>query len=61
MECLEIALGYADGWDTPEDERGTVFKSKITLTPEQAKDMMGLLRGYKKLLDAVIDSAEVDI
>ena len=61
IECLELALGYAGEWDTPKCETGTQFTSKITLTPEQAQDIHGLLTGYKKLLDMVINSAEVDI
>lgn len=61
LECIELALGYADEWDTDPSETGTKFYSKITLTPEQARDIQGLLMGYKKLLDLIINSAEVDI
>lgn len=51
IECLELALGYVSEWDS----------SKITLTPEQARDIHDLLVECRKLLNMVIDSAEVDI
>ena len=57
IECLELALGYA----SVEDELIDVSTPKITLTPEQAQDIHDLLTGYRKLLNMVIDSAEVDI
>lgn len=66
IECLELALGYVgyastDEWDTPANETGTKFTSKITLTPEQAQDIHDLLVGHQKLLNMVINSAEVNI
>lgn len=61
IECLELALGYANEWDTPPDADGTKFTSKITLTSEQAQSVHDLLTGYRKLLNLVIDSAEVNI
>lgn len=57
IECLELALGYA----SVGDELIDVSTPKITLTPEQAQDIHDLLTGYRKLLNMVIDSAEVDI
>lgn len=61
IECLELALGYVGEWHTPSNDVGKKFDPKITLTPEQAQDIHDLLTGYKKLLNMVIDSAEVDI
>lgn len=57
IECLELALGYA----SVGDELIDVSNLEITLTPEQAQDIHDLLTGYRKLLNMVIDSAEVDI
>lgn len=57
IKSLELAIGFASaGVDTVNYEL-----PKITLTTEQASDIHDLLLGYKKLLDMVIDSAEVDI
>lgn len=57
IECLEIALGYAIVNESDLD----TMPPKITLTPEQARSIKDLLNGYKKLLNMVIDSAEVNI
>lgn len=57
IECLELALGYAN----IEGELIDTMTTKITLTPEQAQDIHDLLNGYRKLLTMVIDSAEVNI
>ena len=57
IECLELALGYAN----IEGELIDAMTTKITLTPEQAQDIHDLLNGYRKLLTMVIDSAEVNI
>lgn len=57
IECLELALGYAQVQPTDLD----TVPPKIILTPEQAQDIHDLLTGYRKLLNMVIDSAEVDI
>ena len=62
IECLELALGYANEFSKPSyDITSHEEPPKITLSPEQAQDIHDLLTGYKKLLNMVIDSAEVDI
>lgn len=57
IECLELALGYASANNDVCEKNW----SKITLTPEQAQDIHDLLVGHQKLLDMVINSAEVNI
>ena len=57
IECLELALGYAQVQPSDPD----TIPPKITLTQEQAQSVHDLLTGYRKLLNLVIDSAEVNI
>ena len=61
IKCLKLAMAYAETWNAETWNIDHGQTTKITLTPEQAKDVCKLLDDYKKLLNMVIDSAEVDI
>ena len=56
IECLCLALEYAEPWGIAQKET-----TRITLSPEQAEDIKRLLAGYKKLLNTIINNAEVGI